>query len=113
MDFIGDLNCVAVWLAEDIQQHGRLPVRGDDRIHGLNGLLTAATSLMRIGAPECVVLATIGDLGRGSRLAVHQRELQSMIVLEKPGRIDQVTLEKASSRFGTVTCDCEHFSGSG
>src|SRR6185437_13579388 len=51
VDFIRNLDRVAVGLPVDVEQHGRFAVGRDQRIYGLDPGATVATSPMRMGIP--------------------------------------------------------------
>src|SRR6185437_4323101 len=91
VDFIRNLDRVAVGLAVDVEQHGRFAVGRDQRIYRLDsgsdgGDVADAHGNSRGRVPD----DRVGDLLRRSHLAAHQRQHQLMIAFEESGGIDEV-----------------------
>ena len=91
VDFVGDRHRVAVGLAVDVEQHRRLSVGGDDGVNRLHSgrdrghIANADGNSGRRGLDY-----DLRKLRRIFHLAVHQREIKLMVLLQQAGRVDQV-----------------------
>ena len=91
MHFIGYRNRVAVRLAIDVQQHGRLSVGPDNGVKRLDRLLHRGNVTNAHRKPRGRVLDDgIRQIVSVARLPAHQAQHELMIALKQPGRIHQV-----------------------
>ena len=93
MHFVRNSHRVAVRLPIDIQEDGRLSIRGHDGVDGFdrNGLMEAISRSLIGDAGRRRFDYDAADLGRIVHLAAHQTQDELMILLEQTWRVDEIT----------------------
>ena len=91
VDFIGDLHCIAVGLAVDVDKKRRLPIGGNDRVYGLHcGSDGSDVADAHRNASCCCLDDDVRDLLWCAHLAVDETQDELVIFLQQSRRIDQV-----------------------